>query len=146
PATVMPPRYIPPAGSAAKTAVVMVASGGDSPLAVRSDDISAAPLNITAGDLPVVLFRDKTDGHVKAFDRRIEKDLIPQFALNHEPRRKNAYMIDSDTNTGWSAAGVGVDGPDKSFRGHKLAPLDVQEDVWWGPVSFWYPKLRVVTK
>jgi hypothetical protein len=100
-------------------------------LAIRDADITTTPLNASSGDVPVLLFRDKATGRIVAFDRHVEHDLIPRFALNHESRRKTAFMIDSDTNTGWTAAGVAVDGPDKKFRGHKLAPIDVQEDVSW---------------
>jgi hypothetical protein len=101
---------------------------------------------VTAGDIPLVFLRDPASGRVKAFDRRIEKDLIPQFALNRDRRRKNVFMIDSDTNCGWSAAGVAIDGPDKHYHGRKLAPADLQADVWWGPVSFWNRDLRLFTK
>ena len=73
----------------------------------------------------------------------MEKDLIPQFALNRDARRKNALLIDSDTDTGWSAAGVAVDGPDKQHHGHKLAPVEVQEDVNWSPASFWCRDLKL---
>jgi hypothetical protein len=123
--------------------VVLVGSG--TPLAVHSDDITVKPLNVTAGELPVLLFRDKSTGRVHAFDRRIEKDLIPQFAASTDPRRKNVFMTDSDSNTGWNAAGVAVDG-DKQFRGRRLTPVQVQEDVSWPAAKFWYHDLRLFTK
>ena len=137
PASAIRPRYVEREGAAHR--VVLVGSA----LAVPSDEITSGPLNVTAGDLPVVLFRDKASGRVVAFDRRIEKDLIPRFELNHERRRKDAFMIDSDTGTGWSAAGVAVDGAERQFRGRKLTPIDVQEDVYWGPASFWFPRLEL---
>jgi hypothetical protein len=114
-----------------------------STLAVREDEITVAPLNVTAGDVPAVVFRDKTSGRVVAFDRRVEKDLIPRFTLNHEPRRKVAFMIDSDTRSGWNAEGVAVDGPDKHFNGRKLSPLEVQEDVSWSAASHWLRELKL---
>ena len=104
---------------------------------------AAAPINTTSGDVPVLIFRDKSTGRIVAFDRRVEKDLIPRFTLNHEPRRKTAFMIDSDTNTGWNAAGIAVDGPDRKMRGHKLTPVDVQEDVSWSAASFWLRGLKL---
>jgi hypothetical protein len=112
-------------------------------LAMRDADITATPLNVTSGDVPVVIFREKASGRIVAFDRHVEADLIPRFTLNHEPKRKTAFMIDSDTNTGWSAAGVAVDGPDRKMRGHKLAPVDVQEDVSWSAASFWLRELKL---
>jgi hypothetical protein len=141
PATPMPPRVISKSGPAAKTSVALIGSQM-APLAIPTNSLSAAPFNATGGDVPMVLFRDPATGRIRAFDRRIEKDLIPQFAACHDPKRKNVFMIDSDSNTGWSAAGVALDG-DTQFKGHKLAPIDVQEDVYWGPVSFWYPNLTI---
>jgi hypothetical protein len=98
-----------------------------------------------AGDTPVLIFRDPETGRIRAFERRIEPDLAPTFRLNHDARRKSALLVDDDTNSGWSAAGIAVDG-DKSMRGHKLAPIEVQEDVYWGPAKFWIPALTLLER
>jgi hypothetical protein len=128
-----------PASRPADDRIVLVGPA----LAVRDADITTAPLNVSSGDLPAVIFREKSTGRIVAFDRHVENDLIPRFTLNHEPKRKAAFMIDSDTNTGWSAAGVAVDGPDKKLRGHKLAPVDVQDDVSWSAAKFWLRDLKL---
>ena len=52
-------------------------------------------------------------------------------------------MIDVDTNTGWSSSGIAVDGA-KKMRGHKLRPIDVQEDLYWGVIKYWYPDVQLV--
>ena len=90
-----------------------------------------------------MIFRDGASGQVKAFDRRLDEDLMPQFEMNHDPRRKSAVWIDSDTNTGWSLEGIAVDG-DKSRKGKKLKPVEIQEDLYWGVEKFWYPDLSLV--
>jgi hypothetical protein len=124
------------------TSVALI--GSIAPLAVRSDELGASPINATAGDVPVVVFRDKGTGEVRAFDRRIEKDLIPRF--NPAPARvekgKTAAFVDSDTGSGWSVMGVAVEG-DKEWRGKKLEPVAVQEDVYLGPARFWCRDLKL---
>ncbi|MEA2734220.1 MAG: hypothetical protein QOE14_671 [Humisphaera sp.] len=125
----------------AKLAIVIV-SHGDVRLAIRSDDIGAAPLNLKIGDVPAVVFRDRITGEVRAFNRRLEDDLIPQFRLPRDAKQKEkgVAVVDADTNTGWSARGVAVDGS-KDWRGKKLTPLEVREDLYLGPAQFWYANL-----
>src|SRR5688572_5769313 len=79
------------------------------PIAILSSQITPAPANVRHGDLPLLVFRDAATGEVRAFDRRVEADLIPQFLLNRDPRRKGVFR-DVDTNTCWSATGVAIDG------------------------------------
>jgi hypothetical protein len=131
------------ATSNAKLPVTLVAHG-NATLAVRGDDIGASPLNLRVADVPVVLFRDRATGRVCAFDRRLEADLIPQFKLPRDAkqREKGVAIVDSDTSTGWTARGVAVDGT-KEWRGKKLAPVDVREDIYLGPAQFWYRDLKV---
>jgi hypothetical protein len=116
------------------------------PVAVGLDQISAGPLNIIADKIPMLLFRDPATQQVRAFDRRIDEDLSPRFMLNKDRKRAalGVAFLDADTNTGWSYAGVAIDGPDKKRHGHKLRPLAVDEDVYWGVMKFWYPSLEMV--
>ena len=72
-----------------------------------------------------------------------DQDLMPRFLLNKDPKRRNVALIDADTNTGWSASGVAIDG-DKKMRGHRLRPIDVQEDLYWGVMKYWYPDLQLL--
>jgi hypothetical protein len=112
------------------------------PVAMLSEEVSSAPSNIKAGDQPLVVFRDSATGMIRAFDRHVEADLTPRFVLNQDAKRKGA-MVDLDTNTGWSASGVAVDG-DKTMLGKKLLAVDVQSDVYWGVAKFWWPGLTMV--
>jgi len=127
-----------------QTRVAIVAT--TQPIAIPTESISTKPLNIMAsGKLPLLILRDAASGELRAFDRRIDEDLMPRFELNHDPRRKLAALIDSDTNTGWNLAGVAVDG-DKAHRGKKLRPVEIQEGLYWGVMKYWYPELKLVEK
>lgn len=127
----------------AKLPVTLISHGNTS-LAVRADDISATPLNLRLADVPIVLFRDRVTGEVCAFDRRLEADLIPQFKLPRDAkqREKGVAIVDSDTNSGWTARGVAIDGS-KEWRGKKLTPVDVRADIYLGPAQFWYRDLKL---
>jgi hypothetical protein len=99
-----------------------------------------------AADVPAVVFDEGAGGAVRAFDRRIEADLIPRFKRPRDAKQiaKGVALTDSDTGIGWSAAGVAIDGPQQS-RGVKLKPVEVRADVYLGPARFWYPGLLVHT-
>jgi len=127
----------------AKLGVTLIAQG-NAVIAVRGDDIGAAPLNLKVGDVPVVVFRDRFTGQICAFDRRLEADLIPQFKLPRDAkqREKGVAVVDSDTSTGWSGRGVAVDG-NKEWRGKKLTAVDVREDIYLGAAQFWYHDLAL---
>ena len=131
------------AGANAKLAVAIVAQG-DASLAIRADDIGSTPLNVKVANTPIVVLRDRVTGQVCAFDRRLEPDLIPQFKLPRDAkqREKGVAIVDSDTSTGWTARGVAIDGT-KEWRGKKLTPVDVREDIYLGPAQFWYRDLKL---
>ena len=141
---VMLPRdgsYDGPTGPVIRGHDELVCLVGDVPvLALRMDAITSEPMNETGGDVPVLVFRDPASGTVRAFDRRIEADLIPQFRINPDShRRKGAAFIDSDTDSGWTHAGVATDG---ASRGKRLSPVLVQEDVWSRAALYWHPHVR----
>ncbi len=125
----------------AKDDVLITIVGEGKPVAVPSQNIAAAPLNLSSGDAPAMIFRDENRACVVAFDRHIDKDLIPRFELNTDRKRK-AFFIDLDTNSGWSASGVCVDG-EKEMIGKKLARLPVQEEIYLSAAQFWYPGLKL---
>ena len=130
------PRHGNP--NAASPQVILIADGGGA-LAIQADHIKSTPINVKVGGAPAVIFRDAATGRVNAFDRRLEQDLIPQFkpAVDAKVKARGAMMIDSDTGSGWDARGVAVDGP-KDWRGRRLRPIDVRENIHRGPASFWY--------
>jgi hypothetical protein len=139
-APVLPREPVAKAGLNPEAPVLMLAT--TRPVALDAGKIGASPCNLRAGDLPVVIFREAASGKVKAFDRRVEADLIPRFVCNSDSKRKGA-LRDLDTNTCWSAQGVAVDG-DKALLGHKLAPVEVQDEVYWGVAKYWWPKLELI--
>jgi hypothetical protein len=114
------------------------------PIAVPSEAVKDLPLNLAAGKTPVLLFRDSSTGMVRAFDRRIDEDLSPRFAPATDPKHANVVLADADTNTEWSIAGTPVEGP-KETRGKSLAPINVEDELYWGVMKFWYPDLRLVS-
>ena len=116
----------------------------ESHLGISTRDLADAPLNLKVGDVPVVVLRDPASGEIRAFDRRLEEDLVPQFRAASEARHKErgVVMVDQDTNSGWSAKGVAIEGS-KDWRGRKLLPLEVRQGVYLGPARFWYPNLTL---
>lgn len=112
------------------------------PLAIEDSDLTAGPINTNAGTLPVLVFRDDVTGVTRAFDRRVEADLIPRFESNHDPKRKDVKFIDRDTGAGWSAGGVAIDGS-AEMKGKKLHAIDVEDGLYWGVMKHWYPDLQL---
>src|SRR4051812_44560625 len=125
-----------------ETRITLIAT--TQPAAVPTDQIiTTAPLNVVAAKLPLLLFRDPTTHLIHAFDRRLEEDLMPRFAPNRNAKWKDVAFVDIDTNTGWTAAGLAVEG-DHARKGQKLRPIEVEEDLYWGVMKFWYPQLTLV--
>jgi hypothetical protein len=118
--------------------------GAEHPVAIPSEQLATttAPLNVSVGTQLLLVFRDPARDAVRAFDRHIWEDMSPRFSLNRDAKRvaAGAYLIDHDTATGWSAAGVAVDG-DKEHKGFKLAPVAVEDGLYWGVMRTWYPEL-----
>jgi hypothetical protein len=113
-------------------------------VAVPSASLKAAPMNLTADDGPILLFRDPADGTPRAFARRVE-DLRPKFRVNTDrKKRPKAVFIDEDTGAGWDANGVAVDGPTE-FRGKRLPRVPVEDGLSSRVMRHWYPNLKVVT-
>jgi hypothetical protein len=140
PSKPLAPRYRMPSDVPENQRGIAVAVAWTSagPVAVQAED---KPINAAVGDVPLVVFRDPSTRQLRAFDRRID-DLTPKFSFNPNTKRAGVLLIDSDTDTGWSATGAAVDG-DKTRRGKKLAPLIVEDDLYWGVMKFWYPNLPV---
>ena len=114
----------------------------DPPAAILSDDVSTTPLNLTAGELPVLIYREKGTGRVRAYERRID-DLRPRFVVNTDPKRPAAWLIDSDTNSGWNTTGKAIDGH-ASRENRQLATLPVDEGLYWNVVHYWFPDIALL--
>jgi hypothetical protein len=120
--------------------VVLV--GTQNPVAVQMSSLGAAPVNLTADGVPVMVFRDPTTSMPRAFRRKID-DMTPRFKPNRDPKRAGVLFIDNDTNSGWNAAGVAIEAR-KEFRGKRLPPVPVDDEVPWGVAKYWYPQLQLV--
>jgi hypothetical protein len=113
-------------------------------VAIASTSITAKPLNVSMDGVPVLVFRDPADTDVvRAFDRRVD-DLRPKFRLNTNIKKHpKATFIDEDTNSGWDAKGVVVDGP-QEMHGKRLKSVPVEDRLPLRVMKYWYPNLKVL--
>ncbi|MGE5612295.1 MAG: DUF3179 domain-containing (seleno)protein [Bacillota bacterium] len=125
----------------AESAIVLLET--PSPQAILPQLVKANPMNLSVGGIPMLVFRDRATGRVRAFDRRVE-DLTLKFKLNTDARRKQAVLVDLDTNSGWLTDGRPIDGP-MAKAGKRLQPINVDEFVYWGVMKTWMPQLQLVT-
>ncbi len=140
PSAPIPPRQkIPPIQSDVPLDKTIALVATSQPAAVLPEELNANPINISAGDTPVFVFRDPA-GVARAFDRHVESDLMPPFRTARGEGRKGAAFIDSYTDTAWSVAGVAMDG---ELKGRKLTPVPIEENLTWGVMKYWYPKLEL---
>ena len=146
---ILPSNPMPPAilDFPANTNIVLV--GTTQPAALRSDQVGPDPQNVTVDGESAFVFREGPDKPVRAFSSHLKKqDLFPRFSLDRGHKYKGAMFIDSDTGSGWSAAGVWVEGEKDiraEMRGTRLTPIPVQDGLYWGVMKFWYPDLRLTT-
>jgi hypothetical protein len=142
PAAPIAPRYPIPNAPARTEAVEQVALIGTSrPTAVRESDVSSAPLNMLAGQEPLLMFRDST-GSLRAFARQANGDLTPRFYPISMPGHPSIAFTERDSKSSWATDGRAVDGP---LKGEKLKPFDVDDRVYLNVIRFWYPDLVVLT-
>jgi hypothetical protein len=121
----------------------IVLVGTTQPTAIEPDGIGPAPLNLRADDQPILVFRENSGQPIRAFSRQVRPDLLPRFVRNTNPRKHpNAAFIDVDTDSGWDANGVCVDGL-KELKGKRLERVPIDEGVYLGVVKFWYPEAHL---
>ena len=138
------PVYPMPAVDAKHPAdLKVVVVGTERPAALLSASLGAAPVNLTADAQPVLAFRDPTTGVARGFRRSVD-DLTPRFKAGRDPNHKGVLFFDSDTRSGWNAAGVAVDAK-KEFRGKRLPVVPVEDELYWGVMKFWYPDLQIAS-
>jgi hypothetical protein len=116
--------------------------GEQHPVALESDSIGAAPLNLDVDSIPVFVTRESAEEPVLAFDRRLPNDLRPRFELGRSRRVPGAMFVDRDTNSSWSPQGAWLAGL-KELKGKKLAQVPVEDGLYWGVMKFWYPQLTI---
>jgi hypothetical protein len=142
------PYYpMPPALANRATAVALVES--NPPQYVTDDQILSRPVNFSeensAESTSVLLVRDPTTGSIRGFNRQVGEDLWPLFSAKIFPQFPTATMIDSDSDSAWTADGRAIDG---KLKGQHLKPMVVDDEVYLEILQFWYPDIaamKVVT-
>lgn len=120
------------------TSVAMLAT--TQPAAVRDDVKLDTPANLTIGETRVLLLRDRS-GRIRAFDRHLKEDLFLTFELTNSPRKREANLIDVDTQSTWTLDGRATDG---ELKGQRLRRIDLDDRLYWGVMKFWYPNLELI--
>ncbi len=137
------PRYpMPPPGAGHAPEAMVIFAATTRPVAIPADSINDQPSSVSAGETQLLLFRDKTSGVLRAFDRRVHEDLFPQFRPKTDPKRPTVAFIDKDSGTEWSADGKAIEGP---FKGEQLRPIAADDGVYWGVIHYWYPAVKWIT-
>jgi hypothetical protein len=129
-----------PGDRPAETIIAMICTA--KPVALLPETVGTKPVNISAGGVPVLVFRDRASNRVRVYDRRVE-DLTLKFRLNTDSRRKQVVLVDQDTNSGWTAEGRAVDGP-MGKAGKRLAGIPLDEGLYWGVMKRWMPELEML--
>jgi len=129
----------PKDGRPIATPIVLIAT--TQPVAVLAAAMPPAPANVSAGGLPMLLFPDPATKRARVYDRRLE-DLTLRFAVNTDARRKQAALIDRETNSGWSVDLRAIDGP-LGRSGKRLTPVPIEEGLYWGVMKRWMPELEL---
>lgn len=123
----------------AETRIVLVAT--PQPVSLPAEEVNEKPVNLAAGQTPVLIFRDSQTGKVRAFDRTCVGVSAPlNFKLNSDRKRKQTILVDTETNSGWSAEGRAVDGR-LSRESRRLTAIPVEEGLYWGVMKTWMPEL-----
>jgi hypothetical protein len=125
-------------GAPADTPVTVIQT---SPLlAILPDSIGKQALNTAAGPTRLLILRDPSTQRLHAFDRNVKEDLFPTFTLKSDKKHPDAIMVDSDTNSWWSADGKAVDG---MLKDTKMKEIPIEENLYWGVMRYWYPKMTL---
>jgi hypothetical protein len=146
---ILPSNPMPPAilDYPASTPIILV--GTNQPAALRSEEVGREPRNVSVDGETAFVFRESLDKPVRAFSCHLKKqDLYTTFRLDTAHKYKGAMFVDTDTESGWSASGVWVDGLKEfrqDYKGTRLTPVPVQDGLYWGVMKFWYPELRLTS-
>lgn len=143
PAAPVLPKYPMPASPSLPVPQSIVVIWTPKPVALLPEQITTQPLNLKSADVPFVVFRESSVGAIRAFDRRVE-DLTPRFSQIVDARNPKAFLVDSDSNTRWTARGLSL-AADGDFKGRTLTPILAEEAVYWGVMKYWFPDLEPYT-
>ena len=108
------------------------------PVAIPSAQKLDEPLNLVVGRLRVLVVRDPRTGTLRAFERRVADDLFPTFRAEHDRRKPDAALVDSDTRSLWTIDGRAVEG---ALKGEWLREIAMEDRLDWDVMKYWYPSL-----
>jgi hypothetical protein len=112
------------------------------PIAIPTEMVNEKPLNLTIGKSSLLLVR--INGQVRAFNRELPGDLILRFTPTTDAKHPAVAWLDSDTHSEWNTRGEWILGP-ADLHGTALAPIPVEDNLYWNLMKFWYPDLHMAT-
>jgi hypothetical protein len=135
------PRYPMPGPAQPFEEVAFVDAG--QPAAIRENQIGSAPLNLTVGHSPMLVFRDG-NGVTRAYLRVADGDLVPRFIPVSMTKNMpvGGLFTEHDSDGIWTAEGRDVSG---KLKGQKLQPVDVDEAAYLPVLKYWFPNLLTIT-
>jgi hypothetical protein len=120
----------------------VVVIGTTHPAAVLTDQLGPNPLNLKADGEPFFVFRRDPSAPAQAFSGHFAEGIYSKFESKRDPKHPDAMFKDVDTETLWSAAGVGVGG-NREYRGKHLTSIPVDDGVDWEVLKYWYPEVEI---
>ena len=141
-----PSHPIPPSCPMPPTALVgtpdrrVTLVGTTRPVAVTSDDVGRSPLNLTADACPILIFRDSQQ--CRHAPSTADWGICGRGSASTTPAStpEQHFSMGTPIRDGMPMA---PDGRAKQFKGKKLAPVVVDDDLYWGVMKFWYPELEL---
>ena len=109
------------------------------PVALQTSTFPVEIVNVRAGGISLLIFRDK--GKVKVFDRTVKNELFPTFARKSIMKKPEVAFADSDTGSLWNAEGRCLEG---FAKGEQLRPIYLEEDVSYVTLKSFYPDLELL--
>lgn len=139
----VPVMPLPPAAATQPaTRVAVVATTQPAAVAMDAVATATAPLNLMAGQTPVVLLGPRVVRIPRAFDRQVREDLFPQFGVTVPDEKRGPMLIDADSQSLWTLDGRATAGP---LKGEQLRAVDVDWGLDWRVMKFWFPAMELVT-
>lgn len=133
---ILPVQPMPSRASSRRPQQVLI-TPTTQPVVVPTEMLSDKPLNVSAGPHRLLLMPASLAGTFRAFDRHVDEDLVPLFAMVM-PDEKGPKLIDSDSHTLWSLDGKALVGP---LKGQQLQSVQMEQDMDLRVVATWYPNM-----
>ncbi len=129
------PPTLPDTSMPAETPIILIRTTPASALLIGD---YAKPTHTRAGDLPIVLWRDR--GLLRAFNRAVDGDLFLTYEIVKDKKGRE-QLKDTQTHSVWTYQGRCIEGP---LTGKQLSPVTIEENVYWGVSREWFPDLQLI--